>query len=64
MSAATSDVILKINNVSKLFGPVAATVTEPNLKRLYGLPMRFVAVEGAAMPWAVPLLHALDGVPA
>jgi iron complex transport system ATP-binding protein len=62
--AVADDALLMLPDGATLFGPVAATVTEPNLKRLYGLPMRFVAVEGAAMPWAVPILHALDGVPA
>lgn len=59
--AVADDALLMLPDGATLAGPVAETVTEPNLHRLYGLPLRFVPVEGAAMPWAVPLLHTVDG---
>lgn len=58
--AVADDALLMLPDGATLCGAVAETVTEANLKRLYGLPMRFVPVEGAATPWAVPLLHAVD----
>lgn len=54
------DALLMLPDGATLTGPVADTVTEANLKRLYGLPMCFVSVDGAPTPWAVPLIHALE----
>lgn len=60
--AVADDALLMLPDGATLCGPVGETVTEPLLARLYGLPMRFVAVAGAAQPWAVPLFHVADRV--
>jgi iron complex transport system ATP-binding protein len=58
--AVADDALLMLPDGATLSGPVADTITEANLKRLYGLPMRFVAVDGSPIPWAVPLIHAVE----
>jgi iron complex transport system ATP-binding protein len=62
--SVADDALLMLPDGATLAGPVGDVVTEDNLGRLYGLPMRFVPLDGQPAPWVVPLLHTAQGTPA